>query len=245
MISYAASDLDFFPSPTIRHAEVDRLRIILDLRTETYRILDDAASVFWSILVGEADAAASFQGLTECYIVDDERLQADFAAFAERCVEEGLLQRAGAPPASGPSAAPTRLARRTRPRTMKAFICLLATKLALARHGFGATYHRYALLPIGTKSVALNSVLSAFTRAENFFVARRAPQDCLLRSLALFRFLRSANIPAEHVIGVRRFPFNAHAWVEYNGSPLLDDHCHGFTPLARIDNGQSSRATVQ
>jgi hypothetical protein len=124
-------------------------------------------------------------------------------------------------------------------------ICLINTQRALARHGFRTTYERYALLPVGSDAPALGVALSAFIRAENFFVARRAPDDCLARSLALYRFLRSANVFAEHVIGVRRFPFAAHAWVECDGAPVLDDQFHSFTPLARIGNPPYRRADAQ
>ena len=56
------------------------------------------------------------------------------------------------------------------------------------------------------------------------------------RSLALYRFLRSAHVPAQHVIGVRRFPFTAHAWVECGGAALFEEHAGDYTPLARIGN---------
>jgi hypothetical protein len=34
------------------------------------------------------------------------------------------------------------------------------------------------------------------------------------------------------VIGVRRFPFGAHAWVEVDGEPMQQLHVHGYAPLA-------------
>ena len=51
----------------------------------------------------------------------------------------------------------------------------------------------------------------ALSLAENFFIIASAPKDCLPRSLSLYRFLLIAGVPADHVIGVRRFPFQAHA----------------------------------
>jgi len=52
------------------------------------------------------------------------------------------------------------------------------------------------------------------------FYPRRA--FCLLRSSVLTRLLRQRGIRAEMVIGVRRSPLEAHAWVEVNGSVLND-----------------------
>lgn len=45
-----------------------------------------------------------------------------------------------------------------------------------------------------------------------------------------------AGIPADHIIGVRRFPFQAHAWVECTGRVLFDlpDFVQGYAELARI-----------
>ena len=50
---------------------------------------------------------------------------------------------------------------------------------------------------------------------------RRGP-DCLPRSLTLYLLLRRRGIPATLHIGVKRYPFGAHAWVECMGE-VLDD----------------------
>ena len=221
----------------VRHAEVDGLRVVLDLNTETYRVLDDVASVLWSVLTGEADALTTFEAVARDYAVERDRFGSDLAAFAQRCVTERLLEPAGTPVAGRAVAPPQHApARSTRPSTLQALTCLIGTRRALNRDGFRETYERYALLPVGRRTRRLGAALPAFARAENFFVARRAPEDCLLRSLSLYRFLRSAGVPAEHVIGVRRFPFSAHAWVECDGSPVCDERAGGYTPLARIGN---------
>ena len=231
------------PTPTVRHAEVDGLRVVLDLDSETYRVLDDAATVLWRVLTGEADATSTFDALAREYDVDAERFGADLTAFAQRCVAERLLKAVDAPdaPAADPGAEPPRAhTALAKPGMLAALICLIATRRALARDGFKTTYERYALLPAAAHTRPLDSALPAFARAENFFVARRAPEDCLLRSLSLYRFLRSAGVPAEHVIGVRRFPFAAHAWVECGGSPVRDERARDFTPLARIGDAPAT-----
>jgi hypothetical protein len=222
------------PAPTVRHAEVDGLRVVLDLDTETYRILDDAATVMWRVLTGEADATSTFDALAREYDVDAERFGADLTAFAQRCISERLLEAADAPAQLRSAAPPHARVRSARPGMIAALTCLIATRRALARDGFKTTYERYGELPVAGHARPLDAVLPAFARAENFFVARRAPEDCLLRSLSLYRFLRSGGVPAEHVIGVRRFPFAAHAWVECGGTPVRDERARDFTPLARI-----------
>ena len=221
------------PADTVRHAEIDGARVILDLNAEAYRILDDVASVMWAVLTGEAGAARSLDALGARYDVEPARLRTDLDAFARRCLAEGLLApddaRAVAPPP------PLERARYPVPHVLGALRSLVATQWRLRRTGFRATYDRYAAIPAGTSTARLPAALATYVQAENVFVAGRAPDDCLVRSLSLYRFLRSAGIPAEHVLGVRRFPFQAHAWVECDGSPLLDDsRRRRFTPLARI-----------
>jgi hypothetical protein len=241
----------FAPASTVRHVEVDGLRVILDLRLGSYRILDQSASSLWPILTGEGDASVLMQNLTDRYAVGQGALQRELQAFADRCVAEGLLVPVASDEMTPPDCMPHRLLRKAVPRRpsrrsmFAALYCLIATQLLLARKGFVATYNRYMLLSAGSDSISLATVLPAFARAENFFLARRAPEDCLVRSLALFRFLRSANVAAEHVIGVRRLPFTAHAWVEFGGSPLLEDGVYGFTPLARIGTPRRQCATPQ
>jgi hypothetical protein len=226
-----AASVVYSPTSRVRHAEVDGLRVLLDLNTETYRVLDDVASVLWAVLIGEADAARAFEGLVEHYDVEPARVNADLADFADRCVREALIEHAA--PTARHSGAPRR-AHGRRAGTLAALLSLVATRYALRRDGFRATYERYAALPAGSDAFPLAAALRGFTRAENFFVARRAPDDCLLRSLSLYRYLRLANVPAEHVIGARRFPFSAHAWVECDGAAVLESRAGDYTPLARI-----------
>lgn len=46
--------------------------------------------------------------------------------------------------------------------------------------------------------------------------------DCLPRSLTIYLLLRRRGVPASLHIGVKRYPFGAHAWVECLGE-VLDD----------------------
>ena len=148
----------FSPAPTVRHAEVDGLRVLLDLGTERYRVLDDVASVLWSVLIGEADASSAFDDLARGYDVDRDRFRADLEAFAQRCTAERLLEPAGIAPIARPAAAPVP-PRGARAGTLQALTALIATRRALRRDGFRATYERYALLPVGARARSLAAVL--------------------------------------------------------------------------------------
>lgn len=227
------------PAPTVRHAEVDGCRVLLDLNSGSYRVFDPVGSAMWSALAGEIDWPAARQFLANSYEVAPETLDRDFADFAGLCHRDGLLApegRAAVPGPAGQAASPPPSPGNPVADTFRAIGVFYRTRHGLARAGFRTTYERYARLPIGSDLARLPAALRAFGRAEHFFVAGRAPNDCLVRSLSLFRFLREQGVPAEHVIGVRRLPFQAHAWVECGGEPLRDERSGGgvFVPLARL-----------
>jgi hypothetical protein len=224
---------DYPVARSVRHVDIEGLRYILDTRTESYSVLDDVASAMWSVLVGERSSAAGFEQISADYDIDQDRWTAELAAFGEECLRQGLLTR-GDPerpavtdrsvPASGSNS----------PAMIAAMVCLLATRRSLKQDGFRITYDSYAGIAVHAEGKALAASLRAFTWAENLYVAGRAPGDCLLRSLSLYRFLRSRGCAAEHVIGVRRFPFKAHAWVECDGAAMLDGRAREFTPISRL-----------
>ncbi len=99
--------------------------------------------------------------------------------------------------------------------------------IALRRHGFGAIYQwigQAADARAGRAAAGdVELARAAFVRAENFYVRRRAPNDCLPRSLSLYAYMRGLGLPVVHRIGARRFPaFRCHAWVEFDGAPILE-----------------------
>jgi hypothetical protein len=58
---------------------------------------------------------------------------------------------------------------------------------------------------------------------------------CLARSLVLTRMLAKRGIPAKLVIGARTAPdFLAHAWVEYDGRPVLTPGDGSFGRLVEL-----------
>lgn len=68
------------------------------------------------------------------------------------------------------------------------------------------------------------------------FYPDRKNEDCLPRALAIFYRLRLSGLPAELLIGVKRYPFRAHSWVECQGRVIGDRESvrEFFTPLKRI-----------
>jgi transglutaminase-like putative cysteine protease len=127
-----------------------------------------------------------------------------------------------------------------RPTAARAWKWLLRTSIDLRRIGvWGVHRHLDRYRPTTASKYTgchVDAALRAFTSAENAFRLKRAPDDCLPRSFALAFFLRSAGLPAQHRIGVGRYPFRAHAWVQIEGRPVGEPcDVSAFVALSRLD----------
>ncbi len=226
----------YFPTSGVRFRIVDGLVVLLDIRSGDYVIFDRAATAMWRVLLRLAPAER-VPALQREFGAPEAVLAADLEAFSRNCLERDFLQHE---PVQPPPPPPPTTAGRTNALVLRAWWSLLCTVRLLAGRGFDYTYGRYARTPApvagGETAGLLARAERAFLVAENFFVMKSAPRDCLPRSLALYRFLRSVGIPAEHRIGVTRYPFEAHAWVQSGDRLVLDspDFVRGFAELARI-----------
>jgi hypothetical protein len=238
------AELTLIASPWIRHAHADGLLVILNLHTESYLVLDFVSTAMWSALIGETKWDDARQMLLDHYDVAPAVLDADLLSFAERCCASELLvaDRGNSlwveHAVQKPPSKALRLAIPI-PAVLRAVWTLYDTHHYLNRNGFRYTYELYGRIPAGIPEVSLDVMLARFCWAEHFFVGRRAPGDCLLRSLSLFRYLKEDGFSVEHVIGVSRVPFLAHAWVECDGEPLLEE-CSPkphYSSLSRMRGG--------
>jgi hypothetical protein len=208
------------PTDDIRFADVDNLIVILDFIGGDCHVLDPAATALWRNIVSDHDS-------------DND--PASREKFASDCISRGLLTTA-------PKSDRPRFDRSGRalpgPLTVKAWIALAGTAFSLRYSGLRRTYGALLRTSYPDQTPAdpmlLRRAIAAFEHAENAFRFSRAPDDCLPRSLALYRYLRSLGLPAVHVIGARRVPiFSFHAWVEVEGTVVLDDvRVKEKTPIA-------------
>lgn len=67
----------------------------------------------------------------------------------------------------------------------------------------------------------VRSEVAAFRRMSPYFFSSR--EACRFRSLALIKFLTTADIAADWVFAVRLAPFAAHCWIEWEGH-VLNEH---------------------
>ena len=115
--------------------------------------------------------------------------------------------------------------------TFEAFLVFVLLDVGFRVFGFAPVFLRVERLgrrsvlaahaaPLEVQRHIVRRVLAAVRRATRYYHRRRL--DCLPRALATYLLLRRRGISARLHIGVKRYPFGAHAWVECLGE-VLDD----------------------
>jgi hypothetical protein len=111
------------------------------------------------------------------------------------------------------------------PGTLRCAVRILAVKLALRALGLTGTLRlvrRVGRVKAATTIVprpAVESVARRVATAAAFFPARAA---CLEQSLVLHYSLLRMRVPSRFRVGAQPINFAAHAWVEYEGAPVLE-----------------------
>lgn len=227
------------PGPTqwrvadhVRAVAVENLVVILDLRDGEYLLLDRSDAALWTKLI---DGSASADERACSGRIDAEQ------DFLEACRQSGLIVPAATVVVDSEAlpSAPARPA-----NAFQAWRCLLSAHRRIRRMEFAGLYAQCRTIAATRHHGWISDLQHAvrcFRRAENFAPSRKGQKDCLPRSLALFGYLRSAGFRVEHVIGVRAYPFAAHAWVELNGRPVLDQDAYleQFTVIARLGDADA------
>lgn len=197
---------------------------MLDLSAGTYDVADEVGAAMWSQLIAPPETR-DIAGAAATFGAPRERWETDLADFATVQVAAGRLVT------ERPRAAPATVAPRHRPSALRAWWERARADRDLKRSFADA----YATRTGPTADTAapradVERLTKVFRTAESLYPSREAPLDCLPRSLALTRFLRTSGWPARHVIGVALYPFEAHAWVDLDGVALNE----GATYLERF-----------
>lgn len=229
-------------SRQLRAVEVDGLTLVMDLHTSSFYMFDEDASRMWDELVLAQGSVVAAKDALRTGQDSSRHLVDAFDDFVATCESRGFLL--SGQPNEDAGVARTHHSRPTRLRrflTTRAWLSMLRTDIALRQKGFPAVYERFEQeKPVALHGADIGDVeraRAAFLRAENFYLRRAAPNDCLPRSLALLALMRRGGIPVVHRIGARRFPsFHCHAWVEYDGTPVLEppSQVGDYTVIASI-----------
>ena len=106
--------------------------------------------------------------------------------------------------------------------TLRAFSLLVVVDFYLQRAGFETLYRKLRSYPVAQKTIAPGGVETLSSAVDAACIWYPKEVLCLQRSAATACLLRKFGIPAQMIIGVRRMPFKAHAWVEVNSKVVND-----------------------
>lgn len=205
-----------FCAPNLRCVETAGHLVVLDLSAGIYDVIDEVGTAMWLQLARPPNERDLFS-LAEGYGVSLTAVETDFIDFA---AAQQAASRLVTEQWRAPSQPVERMSRRS-PTVLRGWRERSSAERDL-RKGFAAAYaERTGPIADTTAPRAdVRLLVKRFRIAESLYPAREAPLDCLPRSLALTRFLRMSGWPAQHVMGVALYPFEAHAWVELAGIPV-------------------------
>jgi Transglutaminase-like superfamily/Coenzyme PQQ synthesis protein D (PqqD) len=211
--------------------------MLLDLRRGRYMALNPVAStVVEGVRAGHTAAEIALRLATR-YQVPHELAARDAQRFLQSLIEKSLVEpmAADAPssveptgPADGAAPLEANALNRLDVETARgwivpAYLILVAVDIALRLLGFGKVYRWLDHLPSGrhrADAARAGRIAAAVDGAASMYFTRAW---CLQRSLVTLILLRTRGWPAQLVLGVRRMPFTAHAWVELAGRVVNDD----------------------
>ncbi len=185
-------------SPFIRWCEIDGTVFVLDLNTDIFSAVPPSLSAGWLL------ASKGHEPDQELADILSAR------GWAASSHDRSRQVRTSRPVVGTCAPLP------------RAFLCLLRARGNLKRCGLAralewAEQHREV-----AGRFPLERSLAAFRKAEGILPNFKGDRDCLPRSLALLAMLRGHGFQAQLKIGLYRYPFDAHAWVEVDGQSVLE-----------------------
>jgi transglutaminase superfamily protein/coenzyme PQQ synthesis protein D (PqqD) len=231
----------FYCPPHVVCARRGEVVALLDQRTGKYVTLDGVASRIWDCASTGLSSEDIIQQLASEYEVARERLEAD-VDFALGQFSAARLIARGPPPESpaqnGRASAEPLRPRKTQalrvPSVLRCGVVIFTLKLLLRAGSFERTLawirRRVTPLPPSARDDAdvVSRTERAVAMAGAFYPGRAR---CLEQSLALYYLLRRQGAAVKYCQGVQFYPFQAHAWIEYEGAVVNDvgPHVKHFT----------------
>ena len=210
----------------------DGVARLLDLNRGRFYGLDSVGTKTLTLLL-DRDMEAAVRYIAQEYSVTEEQVRADVTGLLEKLQRKRLLHT------QLPQSPKTPLL----PSGLKTSVLLTLAWISIRILGWTRTIRlwRRWQRPIDKKSLSgdwettVQSVDTVVreTAAKHPFLPTIA---CKERALVGWHILKSTfGLPADLVIGINLYPFQAHAWVECGSWTVTDDrsHCEIFTPAAR------------
>lgn len=234
-------------------AECSGNGILLDLVADRYLALDAMSTAIWKYLSGDHDLGAISTFIARDFALHHESADSEVAAQLRVWEEWGLLVPPDAAPTGG---LPTEMPRGevATGHVSPAELAAIKGSLAHARVLLIAkawTHWSLKVAGLASTLVKLQQMASSPRRAvvsetdvlrmlKTYRMLRLSStdgrEDCLVRSIQLARALRFIGVATEFCIGVDRFPFRAHAWLELGGRVISETNpeLQRFVVMARF-----------
>jgi hypothetical protein len=197
---------------------------LIDLERGRFYALDGLGSHLLSLAL-EHDSDEAVRRIAAEYEVSEKRVRDDWVCFFATLRHKGLVVR--------------RRPCRRPPGRASLWLLLALAWLSLRLLGWMGTVRlwRRGRAPLGAEP-AVDEEVRQIDEAVRAAAARHLlnPQ-CKERALVSWHLLRNGRgLPAELVVGVMSYPFQAHAWVECGGLTVSDERrrCEMYTPAARF-----------
>jgi hypothetical protein len=87
--------------------------------------------------------------------------------------------------------------------------------------------------PCDVDKLILERIVAAVDAATRYYYRKRL--DCLPRAMVIYYLARRSAVPVEFCLGVKKYPFAGHSWVEYQGEIIGDrpNRVKPYTVLVR------------
>jgi hypothetical protein len=198
-------------SPHVRASLTGASGVLLHIERDRLFSLDRIGAEIWRLFSAGQTPDAIAASIAHAHGAPVPLVYGDVLKFLDRLEQQGLVIR------DAPAAMPS-----TRALVMRCVWRLMRVDLALQRRGFGHVYEavaRHRVHAVIHPEGIVTAVCRAVDRACTLYPRRAL---CLQRSAAATFVLRDCGVAAALVIGARKHPFRAHAWVEVDGAVVND-----------------------
>jgi hypothetical protein len=225
-------------SPHVRASLTDASGVLLHVERDRLYSLDRIGTEIWRQFAAGLTPDAIAASISRAYGAPVAQVHGDVLRILDRLEQQGLVIRGGpnVPPdvssdvqpgtADAPAPSTSRARRMAEPsaRVLVARCVwrLLRVDVELQLRGFSHVYRtvaRHRTRAVTYPDGIVASVCRAIDRACTLHPRQ---MRCLQRSAAATHVLRDHGVAATLVIGARKHPFRAHAWVEVDGRVVND-----------------------
>lgn len=217
-------------SPDVRASVTGESGVLMHVRDDRIYSLDRIGTEIWRLFAAGQTPDEIALSISHAHGAPLSRVQGDVLQFLNRLEQNGLVIR-GEPDAHHVSTqvpdsqkAPARLVVCPSQAALvaRSIWQLLRVDLTLRLRGFNHVYQsvaRHRRRPVTCEEGIVSAVCRAVDRACTVYPRQAL---CLQRSAAATCLLRDHGVPATLVVGTRKHPFRAHAWVEVDGAVVND-----------------------